>query len=282
MKFNSITGGSTSGTMWDGMGNKMSEATDVVIETRSADGVALLELNRPDALNAVNMDVRQKLAASADSLVEDPDIRVIVIAGRGGNFAAGSDVKVFAQTGAGSLLAQRMHRYWESLAHCPKPVIAAVEGYALGGGCELAMHADIIVAARTASFGQPEIKLGLMPGAGGTQRLLRAIGKYKTMLLALTGEMLPATEAEKYGLVSRLSEEGEALEEALKLARKIALMSALAAEQIKEAVMYGEDAPLETALRLERKAFQLLFDTEDKREGIDAFLTKRKPAFKGR
>ncbi|WP_105985199.1 MULTISPECIES: enoyl-CoA hydratase [unclassified Brucella] len=281
MKFNSITGGSTSGTMWDGMGNKMSEATDVVIETRPADGVALLELNRPDALNAVNMDVRQKLAASADSLVEDPDIRVIVIAGRGGNFAAGSDVKVFAQTGAGSLLAQRMHRYWESLAHCPKPVIAAVEGYALGGGCELAMHADIIVAARTASFGQPEIKLGLMPGAGGTQRLLRAIGKYKTMLLALTGEMLPATEAEKYGLVSRLSEEGEALEEALKLARKIALMPALAAEQIKEAVMYGEDAPLETALRLERKAFQLLFDTEDKREGIDAFLTKRKPAFKG-
>ncbi|WP_141064603.1 enoyl-CoA hydratase [Brucella melitensis] len=282
MKFNSITGGSTSGTMWDGMGNKMSEATDVVIETRPADGVALLELNRPDALNAVNMDVRQKLAASADSLVEDPDIRVIVIAGRGGNFAAGSDVKVFAQTGAGSLLAQRMHRYWESLAHCPKAVIAAVEGYALGGGCELAMHADIIVAARTASFGQPEIKLGLMPGAGGTQRLLRAIGKYKTMLLALTGEMLPATEAEKYGLVSRLSEEGEALEEALKLARKIALMPALAAEQIKEAVMYGEDAPLETALRLERKAFQLLFDTEDKREGIDAFLTKRKPAFKGR
>lgn len=282
MKFNSITGGSTSGTMWDGMGNKMSEATDVVIETRPADGVALLELNRPDALNAVNMDVRQKLAASADSLVEDPDIRVIVIAGRGGNFAAGSDVKVFAQTGAGSLLAQRMHRYWESLAHCPKPVIAAVEGYALGGGCELAMHADIIVAARTASFGQPEIKLGLMPGAGGTQRLLRAIGKYKTMLLALTGEMLPATEAEKYGLVSRLSEEGEAIEEALKLARKIALMPALAAEQIKEAVMYGEDAPLETALRLERKAFQLLFDTEDKREGIDAFLTKRKPAFKGR
>ncbi|MGQ5212041.1 enoyl-CoA hydratase [Brucella abortus] len=282
MKFNSITGGSTSGTMWDGMGNKMSEATDVVIETRPADGVAFLELNRPDALNAVNMDVRQKLAASADSLVEDPDIRVIVIAGRGGNFAAGSDVKVFAQTGAGSLLAQRMHRYWESLAHCPKPVIAAVEGYALGGGCELAMHADIIVAARTASFGQPEIKLGLMPGAGGTQRLLRAIGKYKTMLLALTGEMLPATEAEKYGLVSRLSEEGEALEEALKLARKIALMPALAAEQIKEAVMYGEDAPLETALRLERKAFQLLFDTEDKREGIDAFLTKRKPAFKGR
>ncbi|ENR62642.1 enoyl-CoA hydratase [Brucella abortus] len=282
MKFNSITGGSTSGTMWDGMGNKMSEATDVVIETRPADGVTLLELNRPDALNAVNMDVRQKLAASADSLVEDPDIRVIVIAGRGGNFAAGSDVKVFAQTGAGSLLAQRMHRYWESLAHCPKPVIAAVEGYALGGGCELAMHADIIVAARTASFGQPEIKLGLMPGAGGTQRLLRAIGKYKTMLLALTGEMLPATEAEKYGLVSRLSEEGEALEEALKLARKIALMPALAAEQIKEAVMYGEDAPLETALRLERKAFQLLFDTEDKREGIDAFLTKRKPAFKGR
>ena len=263
-------------------GIRVIEVTDVVIETRPSEGVALLELNRPDALNALNMDVREQLAAAAERLTADRDIRVIVIAGRGRNFAAGSDVKVFAGTGAGDLLAQRLHRYWESLARCPKPVIAAVEGYALGGGCELAMHADIIVAARTANFGQPEIKLGLMPGAGGTQRLLRAIGKYKTMLLTLTGEMLPAADAEKYGLVSRLTEEGAALEEALKLARKIALMPPLAAEQIKEAVVHGEDAPLETALRLERKAFQLLFDTDDKREGIDAFLTKRKPEFKGR
>ena len=163
-----------------------------------------------------------------------------------------------------------------------KAVIAAVEGYALGGGCELAMHADIIVAARTATFGQPEVKLGLMPGAGGTQRLLRAIGKYKTMMLLLTGDMLPAEQAEQVGLVSLLTPEGEALQHALKIATKIARMPPLAVEQIKEAVVSGEDAPLETALRLERKAFQLLFDTADKREGIAAFLERRKPSFTGR
>jgi enoyl-CoA hydratase/carnithine racemase len=282
MKLNSICGFAMIGMGSGEVGERMTELTDVVIESRPAAGLALLEINRPEALNALNMDIRQKLSEAVDRLASDAETRVIVIAGKGGNFAAGSDVKVFAQTGAGEILAQRLHRYWESLARCPKPVIAAVEGYALGGGCELAMHADIIVASKTANFGQPEIKLGLMPGAGGTQRLLRAIGKYKTMLLALTGEMLSAVDAERYGLVSRLTDEGQALEEALKLAGKIALMPPLAAEQIKEAVTHGEDAPLETALRLERKAFQLLFDTEDKREGIDAFLSKRKPQFKGR
>ncbi len=205
-----------------------------------------------------------------------------MIAGRGGNFAAGADIKAFEELGSADMLAQRMHRYWETIARCPKPVIAAVEGYALGGGCELAMHADIIVAARTATFGQPEIKLGLMPGAGGTQRLLRAIGKYKTMMLVLTGDMFPAEEAERAGLVSVLTPEGDAVQHALQIAARIARMPPLAAAQIKEAVVNGEDAPLETALRLERKAFQLLFDTADKREGIAAFLEKRKPSFKWR
>ncbi len=205
-----------------------------------------------------------------------------MIAGRGGNFAAGADIKAFEELGSVDMLAQRMHRYWETIARCPKPVIAAVEGYALGGGCELAMHADIIVAARTATFGQPEIKLGLMPGAGGTQRRLRAIGKYKTMMLVLTGDMFPAEEAERAGLVSVLTPEGDAVQHALQIAARIAWMPPLAAAQIKEAVVNGEDAPLETALRLERKAFQLLFDTADKREGIAAFLEKRKPSFKWR
>ncbi len=205
-----------------------------------------------------------------------------MIAGRGGNFAAGADIKAFEELGSADMLAQRMHRYWETIARCPKPVIAAVEGYALGGGCELAMHADIIVAARTATFGQPEIKLGLMPGAGGTQRLLRAIGKYKTMMLVLTGDMFPAEEAGRAGLVSVLTPEGDAVQHALQIAARIARMPPLAAAQIKEAVVNGEDAPLETALRLERKAFQLLFDTADKREGIAAFLEKRKPSFKWR
>lgn len=221
MKLNSICGFAMIGMGSGEVGERMTELTDVVIESRPAAGVTLLEINRPEALNALNMDIRQKLSEAVDRLAIDAETRVIVIAGKGGNFAAGSDVKVFAQTGAGEILAQRLHRYWESLARCPKPVIAAVEGYALGGGCELAMHADIIVASKTANFGQPEIKLGLMPGAGGTQRLLRAIGKYKTMLLALTGEMLSAVDAERYGLVSRLTDEGQALEEALKLAGKL-------------------------------------------------------------
>ncbi len=257
------------------------EAQDLV-ESRPLAGVGLLELNRPAARNALNMDLRRMLAEAVERLAADADIRVIVITGRNGNFAAGADIKAFVPLGSGDLLVQRMHRYWETVARCPKPLIAAVEGYALGGGCELAMHADIIVAARTAQFGQPEVRLGLMPGAGGTQRLLRAIGKYKTMLLTLTGEMLAAEDAERAGLVSCLTDEGQALAHALTLAERISRMPPLAVEQIKEAVVHGEDAPLETALRLERKAFQLLFDTKDKEEGIAAFLEKRKPAFEGR
>ncbi len=260
----------------------MNAQAEVVIASRPLDGVGLVEIDRPEARNAINLEVREKLAAAVSGFSEDPGVRAIVISGRGGNFAAGADVKAFEKLGAADMLAQQTHRYWEVIARCPKPVIAAVEGYALGGGCELAMHADIIVAARTAKFGQPEVKLGLMPGAGGTQRLLRAIGKYKTLMLVLTGDLFPAEEAERAGLVSLLTAEGEALPHALKMAERIARLAPLAVRQIKEAVLHGEDAPLETALRLERKAFQLLFDTADKREGIAAFLEKRKPAFTGR
>ena len=260
----------------------MSVQSPVVIESRPVDGVGLVEINRPEARNALNMEVRERLAAAVAGFAEDDDIRCIVLTGRGGNFVAGADIRAFEELGSAEILLQRTHRYWEVIARCPKPVIAAVEGYALGGGCELAMHADIIVAARTATFGQPEVKLGLMPGAGGTQRLLRAIGKYKTLMLVLTGDMFPAEEAERAGLVSVLTPEGEALQKALQTAQKIGRLPPLAVEQIKEAVLHGEDAPLETALRMERKAFQLLFDTDDKREGIAAFVEKRKPSFKGR
>ena len=259
----------------------MSVQVQVVVESRPLEGVGLVEINRPEARNALNLEVRERLASAVETFAADDTIRCIVITGRGGNFVAGADVKAFEKLGSADMLAQRVHRYWEAIARCPKPVIAAVEGYALGGGCELAMHADIIVASRTANFGQPEVKLGLMPGAGGTQRLLRAIGKYKTLMLVLTGDMFPAEEAERAGLVSVLTAEGEALQQALQIAGKIARMPPLAVEQIKEAVLNGEDAPLETALRLERKAFQLLFDTADKREGVAAFLEKRKPVFKG-
>ncbi|MGB3418658.1 MAG: enoyl-CoA hydratase-related protein [Mesorhizobium sp.] len=260
----------------------MNAQAEVVIASRPSPHVGLVEINRPEARNAINLEVREQLAAAVAGFSEDPKIRAVVIGGRGGNFAAGADVKAFEKLGAADVLAQQTHRYWDVIARCPKPIIAAVEGYALGGGCELAMHADIIVAARTAKFGQPEVKLGLMPGAGGTQRLLRAIGKYKTLMLVLTGDLFPAEEAERAGLVSMLAPEGEALAQALQTAEKIARLAPLAVAQIKEAVLAGEDAPLETALRLERKAFQLLFDTADKREGIAAFLEKRKPSFTGR
>ena len=254
----------------------------VVVESRPLEGVGLVEINRPEARNALNLEVRERLAGAVEMFAADAAIRCIVITGREGNFAAGADIKAMANLGSADMLVQRTHRYWEAIARCPKPIIAAVEGYALGGGCELAMHADIIVAARTANFGQPEVKLGLMPGAGGTQRLLRAIGKYKTLMLVLTGDLFPAEEAERAGLVSLLTAEGEALAHALRLAEKIAKMPPLAVEQIKEAVVNGEDAPLETALRLERKAFQLLLDTQDKREGVAAFIEKRKPLFRGK
>ncbi|CDX19686.1 enoyl-CoA hydratase-isomerase [Mesorhizobium plurifarium] len=259
-----------------------SDQSLVVVESRPFDNVGLVEINRPEVRNAINLEVREKLAAAVASFSDDAEIRSIVIAGRGPNFAAGADVRAFEKLGSADVLLQRTHRYWDVIAKCPKPVIAAVEGFALGGGCELAMHADIIVAARTATFGQPEVKLGLMPGAGGTQRLLRAIGKYKTLMLVLTGDMFPAEDAERAGLVSMLTDEGDALRQALQIAQKISRLPPLAVEQIKEAVVNGEDAPLETALRLERKAFQLLFDTADKREGIAAFLEKRKASFTGR
>ncbi|MEQ1955928.1 enoyl-CoA hydratase-related protein [Mesorhizobium yinganensis] len=258
-----------------------SGVTQVVIESLLVDGVGLVEIDRPEARNAINLDVREQPADAVAKFAADKVIRCIIIPGRGGNFATGTDIKAFEKLGSADMLAQRTHRYWEAIARCQKPVIAAVEGYALGGGCELAMHTGIIVAARTATFGQPEVKLGLMPGAGGTQRLLHAIGKFKTLMLALTGDLFPAEEAERAGLVSMLTEEGEALQHTLRIAGKIAKFPPFAVEQIKEAVLNGEDAPLETALRVERKAFQLLFDTADKREGIAAFLEKRKPEFRG-
>ncbi|MGF7160413.1 enoyl-CoA hydratase/carnithine racemase [Rhodoligotrophos appendicifer] len=254
----------------------------VVIVTRPVAGVAQVQISRPEALNALNMEVRQGLAAAFDGLAQDEEIRAVVLTGSETVFVAGADIKVMLETQPVDHLLRKLHVLWESLTRFPKPVIAAVEGYALGGGCELAMHADIIVAGETATFGQPEVKVGVMPGAGGTQRLLRAIGKYKTMLLVLTGETFSGRAAFEMGLASRVVPDGSALAEALKIAERIAAMPPLAVAQIKEVVAAGEDAPLDTALRLERKAFQLLFDTADQKEGARAFLDKRKPHFTGR
>jgi enoyl-CoA hydratase/carnithine racemase len=225
---------------------------EVLLE-RPEDGIAVVRLNRPEARN-----------------------------GGHGFFAAGADLKDMAEASAVEVMLRETHLLWQAIAECPKPVIAAVDGYALGGGCELAMHADMIVAGEGASFGQPEIRVGIMPGAGGTQRLTRAVGKFKAMKMVLTGEPVGAREAEAMGLVTEVVPDGEVDTHALDLARKVARMPPLAVRQIKEVLLAGQDAPLSTALMLERKAFQLLFASEDQKEGMRAFLEKRRPAFKGR
>jgi enoyl-CoA hydratase len=253
-----------------------------VILERPAAHVALVRINRPEARNALNMAVRRELAERFKGIAEDPEIRVVIVTGDEKAFAAGADLKEMAELTAVDQMRRATHRLWEALRTCPKPVIAAVNGFALGGGCELAMHADIIVAGESAKLGQPEVRVGIMPGAGGTQRIVRAVGRFRAMKLLLTGEFVAAREALEMGLVSEVVPDAQVQARALELAQTIAAMPPFAVEQIKEVVRDGESAPLETALALERRAFQLLFATEDHKEGMRAFLEKRKPEFKGR
>jgi enoyl-CoA hydratase/carnithine racemase len=253
----------------------------VCVETL-ADHVALVRIERPEALNALDMATRAGLAEAFRALAADEDVRVIVLTGTGKAFAAGADLKDLASVGPVDLVRRRVQLHWQAIAQCPKPVIAAVNGLALGGGCELAMHADIILAAESARFGQPEVKVGVMPGAGGTQRLVRAIGKFKAMRMLMTGQMISAAEAERIGLASEVVPDDALMARAAALASEISLLPPLALAEIKEAVLMGEDLPLASALALERKAFQLLFATEDRAEGMGAFLDKRKPVFRGR
>ncbi|KMN35709.1 enoyl-CoA hydratase [Chromobacterium sp. LK1] len=254
---------------------------ELVLLEYPAPGVARLRLNRPQALNALNLEMRRQLARHFHAVAEQRDIRAVVLCGAGRAFAAGADLAELADCGSIELMQRQVHKLWQAIADCPQPVIAAVAGYALGGGCELAMHADIIVAAESAQFGQPEVKVGVMPGAGGTQRLLRAVGKFRALKLLLTGERIGAAEALAMGLVSEVAAD-EALEtRALELAMQIAALPPLAVAQIKEVVLAGADAPLATALMLERKAYQLLFSSRDQQEGMRAFLDKRAAVFRG-
>jgi enoyl-CoA hydratase/carnithine racemase len=254
---------------------------DVVRQT-AEEGVLLLRIARPEARNALNQAVRAALAAAVRAAAGDAELRAVVITGDDNAFAAGADIKAMAEATPIDLLLQRNNRYWEEIARCPKPIIAAVNGYAVGGGCELAMHADIIIAGENAVFGQPEVKLGIMPGGGGTQRLTRAVGKFKAMLYCLSGETFSGREAFEMGLASKVVPDVEVLPTAMDLARRIAAMPPLAVAQIKETILAGQDAPLEAALMMERKAFQLLFASADQREGMQAFLEKRKPRYSGR
>jgi enoyl-CoA hydratase len=255
--------------------------TEVLCES-PRNGVALVRINRPQVKNAINMRVRELLTEHFTRLGGDDDVRCIVLTGNEEAFVAGADIGEMADLTPTELMLRRNHLHWRAIASCPKPVIAAVNGFALGGGCELAMHADIIIAGEGAKFGQPEIRVGIMPGAGGTQRLTRAVGKFKAMKMVLTGEPVTAAEAEAIGLVSEVVPDAEVLERALKMAERIAAMPPLAVMQIKEVLLAGQDASLETALMLERKAFQMLFDSRDQKEGMKAFAEKRKPRYQGR
>lgn len=254
---------------------------DVILE-RPDDTIALIRLNRPEARNALSAEVRQTLAQLFTELGHDDVTRCIILTGGDQIFAGGADIRDMAERTPIEMLSRHGERFWQAVASCPKPIIAAVNGWALGGGCELAMHADIIVAGAGAKFGQPEVKVGIMPGAGGTQRLTRAVGKFLAMKILLTGEPVAARDAMAMGLVSEVVPDADVLPRALAMARTIASMPPLAVLQIKEAVLAGQDASLDTGLLLERKAFQLLFASRDQKEGMRAFLEKRKPEFEGR
>jgi enoyl-CoA hydratase len=254
---------------------------NVLVERRGAVGV--VTLNRPQALNALNAALVGELAAAVDELEHDDAIGAIVLTGNDKAFAAGADVKEMAEkTYPATYLDDFITVGWERVAQCRKPVVAAVAGFALGGGCEIAMMCDIVVAADTARFGQPEITLGTIPGAGGTQRLARFVGKAKAMDLCLTGRMMDAAEAERAGLVSRVVPAAELLTEAVKVAERISEMSRPIAMMVKEAVNRAYETSLAEGVRFERRVFHATFATEDRKEGMAAFVEKRKPAFRNR
>ena len=258
----------------------MPDEQPVVLEKRP-EGVAVVRLKRPEALNALNIATRKRLAEVFTDLQDDPEVRCIVLTGDDKAFAAGADLKEMVDAEAVEIMKRRTERYWQAIARTPQPVIAAIQGYALGGGLELAMICDIIVVGEGAQLGQPEVRVGIIPGAGGTQRLTRAVGKYQAMRLCLTGRPISGREAYEIGLASLCVPDGEVMETALKMAEGIAKLPPLAVASAKEAVLQGADASLEAGLALERKAFQLLFASQDRREGMTAFIEKRKPAFKG-
>jgi enoyl-CoA hydratase/carnithine racemase len=245
-------------------------------------GFAIIRLNRPAALNALNGAMMDELSTVIPALDADPAVRAIILTGSERAFAAGADIKeMAAKTFAEAVAEDFITRNWEAVARCRTPVIAAVAGFALGGGCELAMMCDIVLAAETARFSQPEITLGIPPGAGGTQRLPRAVGKAKAMEMILTGRMIDAAEAERAGLVSRVVPADKLMEEARAVAAAIARLSPIAVQLAKELVDAAYETPLAQGVRQERRVFHAAFATEDQKEGMAAFIEKRKPVFRG-
>jgi enoyl-CoA hydratase len=254
----------------------------ILVESEYQPHIALIRLNRPKELNALNLQLMLELKEALASLDDDDNVRCIIITGNQQAFAAGADIKQMESKTAIDLLKIDQFETWDQIRKTKKPIIAAVSGFALGGGCELAMTCDMIVASETAKFGQPEIKIGIMPGAGGTQRLTKAVGKALAMEMVLTGKFISAEEAMKAGLVNRVVAEELYLDEAIKLAKEVTQMSPISVRLAKESVLKAFDSGLQEGLYFERKNFYMCFASEDQKEGMNAFVEKRKPNFEGK
>jgi enoyl-CoA hydratase/carnithine racemase len=254
--------------------------SDVRFERRGAIGV--ITLDRPERRNALSPDVLAQLAAAVEELDGDDGINCIVIAGSDEVFAAGADIKAMSERSFQDVIARSTTNYWQRIAASRTPLIAAVSGWALGGGCELALMCDMIVASETAEFGQPEITLGIIPGGGGTQRLARVIGKQRTMELVLTGRRFDADEAHRLGIVNVVAAKGKWLDEAIELAAVVARRPPVAVKLAKQAVLAADETALAAGLQYERRLYELSMATEDRVEGMQAFLEKRKPEYRGR
>lgn len=270
------------------MGNKVhlkAEYKNILvseIENGKSLKVGLIRLNRPEALNALNIELMKEVVETLEAFDKDTEIGCMVLTGNEKSFAAGADIKEMADASAIEMLLRDQFARWDKIRKIKKPVIAAVSGFALGGGCELAMTCDMIIASENAKFGQPEINLGVIPGAGGTQRLTKAVGKAKAMEIILTGKMFSAKEMFDAGLVTRVVDSDIYLDEAIELAREISSKPTIAVQLAKECILKSFDSTIESGLEFERKNFYLLFATEDKSEGMKAFVEKRKAEWKGK
>ena len=254
----------------------------IIVTEQYQPGIALIQLNRPKELNALNPQLMQEVRDALQQLDKNEQVKAIIITGNDQAFAAGADIKQMADKSAIDMQVMDQFSTWDQIRKTKKPIIAAVSGFALGGGCEFVMTCDMVIASETAKFGQPEIKLGTIPGAGGTQRLTKAIGKAKSMELILTGRFLSAQEAHFYGLVNKVVPVEMYMHEAVELAKEIAQMSSIAVQLAKEAINRSFETQLDEGLMFERKNFYLTFASEDQKEGMKAFTEKRKPVFKGK
>ena len=254
----------------------------ILVNEQIAEHIALIRLNRPKELNALNLQLMGELKLALKELDENERVRVIILTGNEKAFAAGADIKQMSDKNAIDMLKIDQFSTWDQIKKTKKPIVAAVSGFALGGGCELVMHCDCVIASETAQFGQPEIRIGVMPGAGGTQRLPKAVGKALAMEMVLTGEFINADRALQAGLINKVVPVELLIDEAIKLARKMAKNSPLALQLAKESVLKSFENSLSEGLYFERKNFYLLFATEDQKEGMAAFVEKRLPSFHGK